>query len=65
MNTVNLGSIPMPTKLFAERLKENLGDRDNYGVYETGRKIVERMQKHYVKEKRDGEVQTETMAEIT
>ena len=45
----------MPVNIFKYEMEKQMDANYNYGIMTTGKKVAERMIKHYVKPKRDQE----------
>ena len=51
----------MPVNVFERELNDALYLKYNNGIYETGKKVVDRLIKYYKKEMVDGSSQTESL----
>jgi len=49
----SLGKPPIPCHIFNQEMQLALSNRNNVGVYHTGKKVVERLIRQYVKPKQD------------
>jgi hypothetical protein len=61
----SLGKPPIPCHVFNQEMQLALSNRNNVGVYHTGKKVVERLIRQYVKPKQDGFTQTESLKQLT
>lgn len=50
--------VPIPVALFESEMEKALGENFHKGVYSTGKKVVERLLKFYVRPKKDAATNT-------
>ena len=55
---------PMMPNEFGKEINKTAERHYNYGVYETGKKVAERLIAYYVKPKADASCNTESMKEL-
>ena len=55
----------MPVALFKQEFEKSIDVKYNFGVRETGKKVVDRLLKQYVKPMADGSTQTVSLGELT
>ena len=56
---------PLPVSIFSQELTKVMDSNYHFGIHETGKKVVDRLLKQYVKPMADAEIQTESIKEIT
>lgn len=54
----------MSPAVYNKEMKKVIDKQHNFGVYETGRKVAERLIAYYVKPKADAACNTESMKEL-
>ena len=60
-----MNQVPIPVALFDSEMEKALGQNFHKGVYSTGKKVAERLIRHYVKPKANAETQTESIKQLT
>lgn len=53
-----MNMVPIPVALFESEMEKALGENFHKGVYSTGKKVVERLLKFYVRPKKDAATNT-------
>ena len=55
----------LPSAVYNQEFDKALDNKFNFGVYQTGRKVTERLYKRFVKPKSDSATQTESIQQLT
>lgn len=61
----NLGNPPLPVSVFNTEFHQTLDANYNQGIQQTGKKVVERLLRHFVRPTREIETQTESIKQLT
>ena len=56
---------PLPGHIYRAELDKLLDSKYNFGVYETARKVVGRLVKHFVRPTADASAQTQSLKQLT